>query len=116
MVLSFVLHYFPSLLISHIHKIIKASDWCCYNNLSLNIKKKEREIIDFKRQRGALRPLESGVDVERVLALYFWEVLKWTTNGAPIIKKAQQRLYFLRILKKAHLSANLLESFYLCSI
>lgn len=76
---------FPSLLISDIwcpqnnnikktSDIKSVSDWCSYKNLSLNIKK-QKEVIDFRRQRGALRPLESGGEEdEGVLALYFWEL------------------------------------------
>ena len=37
--------------------------------------------------------------------------LTWTTNPTVLVKKALQRLYFLRLLKKAYLSQQILESF-----
>ncbi|KAK5608094.1 hypothetical protein CRENBAI_004768 [Crenichthys baileyi] len=37
--------------------------------------------------------------------------LTWTTNSTAILKKAQQRLYFLRILRKNNLRPELLLSF-----
>lgn len=40
----------------------------------------------------------------------------WTTNTTAAVKKAQQRLHFLRILKQNHLQEKLLVSFYHCSI
>lgn len=40
----------------------------------------------------------------------------WSANTTGTIKEAQQRLYFLRLLRKNHLSQKLLVSFYHCSI
>ncbi|KAF7690822.1 hypothetical protein HF521_011119, partial [Silurus meridionalis] len=37
-------------------------------------------------------------------------------NTSALVKKAQQRLYFLRSLKKSHLSPGILTSFYRCII
>lgn len=44
------------------------------------------------------------------------EDLKWMSNTTATVKKAQQRLYFLRILKRNNLSSELLKSFYHCCI
>lgn len=52
----------------------------------------------------------------KFLGIKISEDLKWSVNSAVVVKKAQQRLYFLRTLRKAHLSAKLLESFYRCSV
>ncbi len=38
--------------------------------------------------------------------------LKWSANSTLIIKKAQQRLHFVRVLKKNCLNVKLLEIFY----
>ncbi len=40
----------------------------------------------------------------------------WTINITALVKKAQKRLYFLRMLRKVNLSQQLLLSFYRCSI
>ena len=57
--------------------------------------------------------------VERVAAFKFLgitikEDLTWSANTTALVKKVQQRLYFLRLLKKNNLSEKLLVSFY-CS-
>ena len=60
--------------------------------------------------------IDGGV-VERVstfrfLGVHIQEDLSWRTNTTAIIKKAQQRLYFLRVLKTYHLRQELLVTFY----
>ncbi|KAK0151012.1 hypothetical protein N1851_007892 [Merluccius polli] len=62
----------------------------------------------------------NGECVERVpvfkfLGTHITEDLFWTTNIHHMVKKAQQRLHFLRILRKHHLVEKLLVS-YRCSI
>lgn len=42
--------------------------------------------------------------------------LTWHHNTTALVKKAQQRLYFLRSLRKVKLSQELLLSFYKCSV
>lgn len=59
--------------------------------------------------------------MERVAAFKFLGVtieedLTWSANTTALVKKAQQRMYFLRLLKKNHLCEKLLVSFYRCSI
>ncbi|WP_227487669.1 alkylated DNA repair protein domain-containing protein, partial [Nocardioides malaquae] len=44
------------------------------------------------------------------------EDLTWSTNTAAIVKKAHQRMHFLRVLRNNKLSQELLVSFYRCSI
>ncbi|KAL2095521.1 hypothetical protein ACEWY4_007669 [Coilia grayii] len=39
-------------------------------------------------------------------------MFSWTLNTTHITKKAQQRLYFLRRLRKAHLPTSILTTFY----
>ena len=59
--------------------------------------------------------------VERVssfkfLGTHISEDLSWSTNTSSLVKKAHQRLYFLRTLKKNHLSTGILSNFYRCAI
>ncbi|KAL2097874.1 hypothetical protein ACEWY4_007081 [Coilia grayii] len=59
--------------------------------------------------------------VERVHTFWFLCVLisddiSWTENIVAIIKKAQQRLHFLRVLRKHNLDSGLLLTFYRTSI
>ncbi|KAI5615474.1 gastrula zinc finger protein XlCGF28.1-like [Silurus asotus] len=63
----------------------------------------------------------NGTEVERVssfkfLGVHISEDLSWQQNTSALVKKAQQRLYFLRSLKKSHLSPRILTSFYRCVI
>ncbi|XP_072557584.1 protein phosphatase methylesterase 1-like isoform X2 [Paramormyrops kingsleyae] len=92
------------------------------NNLVLNTKKTKELIIDFRRKMVNHQPLViNGEVVERVstfkfLGTYMSEDLMWTNNTYCLIRKAQQRLYFLRVLRKINLPHHLLVSFYHCSI
>jgi hypothetical protein len=52
----------------------------------------------------------NGESVERVsdfrfLGMHIQQDLTWTINTKALLKKAQQRLYFLRILRKNNLQA-----------
>ena len=67
-------------------------------------------IIDFSKNSAAPQPLLiQGDRVERVsdfrfLGTHNTEDLSWITNPTTVVKKAQQqRLYFLRILRKNNL-------------
>ncbi len=62
-----------------------------------------------------------GAEVECVanfkfLGVHLSEDLSWTLNTSILIKKARQHLYFLRILREAHLSPHILLNFYHCTI
>uniref|UniRef100_A0A3Q3JQD9 Reverse transcriptase domain-containing protein n=1 Tax=Monopterus albus TaxID=43700 RepID=A0A3Q3JQD9_MONAL len=96
--------------------------WCKDNNLALNTTKTKELIIDFRKNKTAIQPLLINGDyVERVtvfrcLGVYIKEDITWTANTKELVKKAQQRLYFLRVLRKHQFSQKLLVSFYRCSI
>uniref|UniRef100_A0A8C7XV90 Reverse transcriptase domain-containing protein n=1 Tax=Oryzias sinensis TaxID=183150 RepID=A0A8C7XV90_9TELE len=96
--------------------------WCEKNNLILNTTKTKEMVVDYRRNKTVIQPLSIGGDcVERVAAFKLLGVtieqdLTWGANTTALVKKAQQRLYFLRLLKKNKLSEKLLVSFYRCSI
>ena len=75
-----------------------------------------------RKKDGAHTPIHiNGTEVERVasfkfLGVHISEDLSWTLNTSSLVKKAHQRLFFLRRLKKAHLSPQILENFYRCTI
>ncbi|XP_070199067.1 uncharacterized protein [Littorina saxatilis] len=79
--------------------------WCSDNNLELNVSKTKEMIVDFRKNKLALTPLEiNGESVEQVDSFRFLGTiissdLTWDKNTEPIIKKCQQRLHFLRQLK-----------------
>ncbi|KAK7921775.1 hypothetical protein WMY93_008677 [Mugilogobius chulae] len=97
--------------------------WCHNNNLVLNTKKTKEIVVDFRR-RGHTdhQPLFIGKDVvERVQSFKFLGVtvtedLSWGDHISKAVGKAQQRLYYLRKLKSAHISRPLMVNFYNCAI
>ncbi|KAK3525906.1 hypothetical protein QTP70_010960 [Hemibagrus guttatus] len=95
--------------------------WCKENNLLLNTTKTKELITDYRRKGMDITPLYlSGDCVETVgdswfLGVQIEEGLTWSTNTSELLKKAQQRLYFLRALRK-NITQRLLVSFYWCSI
>ena len=52
----------------------------------------------------------------RFLGVNISDDLSWTHNTSTLVKKAHQRLFFLRRLKKVHLSPQILVNFYRCTI
>ncbi|KAL0173659.1 hypothetical protein M9458_029627, partial [Cirrhinus mrigala] len=92
--------------------------WCSLNNLELNMLKTVEMIIDFRRNPPALPPLSimdstvAAVETFKFLGSIISRDLKWDTHIDSIAKKAQQRLYFLRQLKKFNLPQELLKQFY----
>ncbi len=87
--------------------------------LSLNVSKTKELIVDFrKRQQRPYTPLMiSGTPVERVssfkyLGVNISEDLTWTTHIQTQVKKARQRLYHLRQLRKFRVSPAILKTFY----
>ncbi len=79
--------------------------WCSHNNLELNMLKTVEMIVDFRRNPPALLPLiimdstVAAVESFKFLGTTISQDLKWDTH----IDSAQQRLYFLRQLKKFNL-------------
>ncbi|KAK3541844.1 hypothetical protein QTP86_008051 [Hemibagrus guttatus] len=75
-------------------------------------------VIDFRRAQSDHSPLNiDGYNVELIKSTKFLDVhlaedLTWSLNTSSITKKAQQRLYFLRRLRKAYLPPPILTTFY----
>ncbi|KAL0159994.1 hypothetical protein M9458_043719, partial [Cirrhinus mrigala] len=88
-------------------KVKELAVWCHHNNLELNTLKTVEMIIDFRRNPPALPPLSI---MDSTVATV--ETFKWVTHINSIVKKAQQRLYFLRQLRKFNLPQELLKQFY----
>ncbi len=92
--------------------------WCSLNNLELNTLKTVEMIVDFRRNPPALPPLTimnstvTAVESFRFLGTTISQDLKWDNHIDSIVKKAQQRLYFLRQLRKFNLPQELLKQFY----
>ncbi len=80
------------------------------NNLILNVGKTKELIMDFRKKALPLQPINiKGTEVERVdsyrfLGLQMAANLSWSDSTTAMVKKAQQRLHFIRLLRKAGLS------------
>ena len=103
-------------------EVLKLTAWCSENNLALNTGKTKEIIVDFRKHNTDPAPLYiNGESVERVHTFRFLGVLisdniSWSENITAITKKAQQRLHFLRVLRRYNLDSNLLLTFYRSSI
>ena len=92
--------------------------WCQENNLSLNVNKTKEMIVDFRKQQREHPPIHiEGTAVEKVERFKFHGIhitdkLKWSTHIDSVVKKAQQRLFNLRRLKKFGLLPTTLTNFY----
>ncbi len=75
--------------------------WCQEKHLSLNINKTKELVVDFRRQKREHTPIIiDGTPVERVssfkfLGVHNTEDLTWSAHTDAVLKKAQQRLFFL---------------------
>ena len=97
--------------------------WCKENGLQLNASKTKEVIVDFRRKGSRDHaPLSiQGVQVERVSTVRFLgtlisEDVSWTANSAALAKRANQRLYFLRVLRRQQVQQRLLVDFYRATI
>ncbi len=104
---------------AYLDEVERLTTWCQDNCLSLNVSKTKELIVDFrKRQQQPYTPLMiSGTPVERVssfkyLGVNISEDLTWTTHIQTQVKKARQRLYHLRQLRKFRVSPAILKTFY----
>ncbi len=111
---------------SHTQKMSRALSLCkkvlytlhhgARTTVSLNVSKTKELIVDFrKRQQRPYTPLMiSGTPVERVssfkyLGVNISEDLTWTAHIQTQVKKARQRLYHLRQLRKFRVSPAILK-------
>ncbi|KAK3506942.1 hypothetical protein QTP70_031710, partial [Hemibagrus guttatus] len=92
--------------------------WSKANSLSLNVDKTKEMVVDFRRAQSDHSQLFiDGSSVEiinstKFLGVHLAENFTWSLNTTSISKKAQQRLYFPRRLRKAHLPSDILTMFY----
>ncbi|KAI4904290.1 hypothetical protein NFI96_000159 [Prochilodus magdalenae] len=99
-------------------EVQRLMNWCRTNNLPLNLDKTKEMVVDFRRTRRDHSPLNiNGSTVEIVksnkfLGVHLAEDLTWSLKTSTMTKKAQQCLYFLQRLRKAHFPPPILTTFY----
>ncbi|XP_051551973.1 uncharacterized protein LOC127439799 [Myxocyprinus asiaticus] len=90
-------------------EVERLAHWCSQNNLELNTLKMVEIIVDIRRNTPTLTPLTilnstvATVESFGFLGTTISQDLKWETHIDSIVKKAQQRLYFLHQLRKFNL-------------
>eukprot|EP00061_Rhincodon_typus_P012815 g38779.t1 len=95
--------------------------WCNENNLSFNFGKTKELAIDFGKKGGEHALIYiNRAEVERVDSIKFLRVmitdnLFWTSNIDVRVRKARQRLFILRQLRKFDMSIKTLTNFYGCT-
>ncbi len=85
--------------------------WCSFNNLELNKLKTMEMIVDFRKTPPLCNSTVTAVESFRFLGTPISQDLKWDNHIESMVKKAQQRLYFLRQLRKFNLPQELLIQF-----
>ncbi len=95
--------------------------WCQENHLSLNIDKTKELVVDYRRQSREHTPITIDKTPEWVssfkfLGVHITEDLTWSAHTDAVLKKAHQRLFFLRRLRKFGMSPRILRSFYTCTV
>ena len=99
-------------------EIERLRSWCNCNNLELNAQKTVEMVVDFRRDAAPPPPIMlEGTQVNAVESCKFLGItisrdLKWELNITALLKKAQQRLFFLRQLRKYRLSRVMMTQFY----
>ena len=87
-------------------------------NLELNALKTVEIVVDFRKNPAPPSPVilcgspVDSVESYRFLGTIITQDLKWDLNIRSLIKKAHQRMYFLRQLKKFHLPKTMMVHFY----
>uniref|UniRef100_A0A3B3I566 Reverse transcriptase domain-containing protein n=1 Tax=Oryzias latipes TaxID=8090 RepID=A0A3B3I566_ORYLA len=99
-------------------EIARLVSWCSANNLELNALKTVEMTVDFRKAPAPLPPVilcdspVTSVESFRFLGTIISQDLKREQNISSITRKAQQRMYFLRQLKKFNLPVKMLVNFY----
>ena len=93
--------------------------WCQENNLTLNVNKGDDPALKQSVEGAPPDPprrdrIEGGKF--KFLSAYITDKMKWSTHTDSVVKKAQQRLFNLRRLKKFGLSPKTLTNLYRCTI
>ena len=92
--------------------------WCASNDLVLNVSKTKEIVVDFRKSKSVPSTLIVNnseveiVDSFKFLGIHITSNLSWSLHARYMCKKCQQRLYFLRCLKKFHMKPEILVNFY----
>jgi len=89
------------------HAVTAVEDWFRSQRVQLNADKCKEMVIDFKKNPDNFSPLEvdrNGLpvtDCAKIQVVTISSALKWNNHIVDCIKKANKRLYFIVLLKRA---------------
>ena len=102
----------------YVSQVDEFVSWCDDHHLSLNTSKTKEMIFDFRRDNTQHEPLRiHGNAIEQVheykyLGTIIDDKLSWKENCKSIQTKSNQRMFFLRKLKKFQIDRTILTLFY----
>ena len=103
-------------------EINKFVTWCDKNHLNLNVKKTKEIIVDFRKKHTTIRPIEIKGETVDVVTEYKYlgtlinDKITGSNHIQKLAKKANQRLFFVRKLRKINVSRRILSLFYKATI
>ena len=104
---------------SHVQNDVdEVQDWTVDNKLQLNADKCKELIIDFKTVKDSFDPIAiNGKELElvnhaKILGVTISSNFLWNEHVSSTIKKANKRLYFLVLLRRAKVPSSDIVSFY----
>ncbi|XP_078349221.1 uncharacterized protein LOC144634192 [Oculina patagonica] len=92
--------------------------WSRCNKLQLNVDKCKELTIDFKKIKQSFAPISiNSLDLDlvnsvKILGVTITDTLHWNNHVTEIIKKANKRLYFIKLLKRACVPRKVILNFY----
>ena len=90
--------------------------WCKDSNLSLNVIKTKKMILDYRKRRTENAPiLIDRAVVEQVESIHITSKRTWSKHTKTVMKRTQQNLFLLRRLKRFGMGPQILKRFYSCT-
>ena len=94
------------------------NSWCQENYLTLNASKTKEMVWDFRKAASPSKPVTvSDVEVERVSSYKYLGLIldnQWSfkIHAAAQIKKANKRVYCIRVMKQFRVNVNIMQNFF----
>ena len=96
--------------------------WCQDNNLSLNVSKTKKLIVDYRKWRAEHAPIHINGSVAeqlesfKFLGVHITKQLSWSTHTNIVVKRVRKHLFPLGRLKRFVMGPQILKELYSCTI
>ena len=89
--------------------------WCQDNNIFLHVIKTKEMLVAYRKRKAEHAPILIDMAViEQVV--HITNELSWSNHTKTVVKRARQRLFPLRRLKRFGIGPQILKKFYRCAI